>query len=118
MPLLHRALGFVAVLYSHQMVQDVLDLSGRTMTSEERFAVAMSSMFVKATMPAPEDPGSTTVISRGIKLADIAYGERGGKLTFSKSVPADFVAYVAEHIEELHDAYHRQARKQTDQKRS
>jgi ParB family chromosome partitioning protein len=109
---------WIAHPHAHQMVQDVLDLSGRAMTSEERFALAISSLRVKAAMPAPKDQGPTTIVSRGIKLADIAYGERGGKLTFSKSVPAEFVAYVAEHIEELHDAYHRQARKETDQKRS
>ena len=104
--------------HSHVMVQEVLDFAGKNMTSEERFALAMSSMFVKATKPAPKDPGPLEVVSRGIKLVDIAYGKAGGRMVFSKSVPADFVAYLAERMEELHDAYHKDASRRTEQKRS
>lgn len=109
---------WIAHPHSHVMVQEVLDFAGVKMTSEERFALAMSSMFVKATKPAPKDPGPLTVVSRGIKLVDVAYGSTGGKMVFSKSVPADFVAYLAERMEELHDAYHKDASRRKDQKRS
>jgi ParB family transcriptional regulator, chromosome partitioning protein len=104
--------------HSHVMVQEVLDFAGKNMTSEERFALAMSSMFVKALKPAPKDPGPLEVVSRGIKLVDVAYGKAGGKMVFSKSVPADFVAYLAERMEELHDAYHKDASRRNEQKRS
>ncbi len=104
--------------HSHVMVQEVLDFAGKNMTSEERFALAMSSMFVKALKPAPKDPGPLEVVSRGIKLVDVAYGKAGGRMVFSKSVPADFVAYLAERMEELHDAYHKDASRRSEQKRS
>lgn len=90
---------------SHTVVQQVLDSVGTALSSNERFDLAMKSMFSKAAHPEPTGPGPTEVLSFGAKLADVVYAEAGCRMIFPKSVPAEFVAYIAEHLQELHGDY-------------
>jgi ParB family chromosome partitioning protein len=87
---------------SHGTVQEILETVGQTIASNERFELALKSLFSKASHPEPAAPGPTEVVSFGAKLADVTYAEAGCRISFPKTVPADFVAYIAAHLQELH----------------
>ncbi len=83
----------------------MLENLGANISSEERFAAVLSSLFEKITRPEPPGAASLPVLSKGMKLADVRYAKSGAKLNFAKSVPEDFVRYLVGQIEEIHDAY-------------
>jgi ParB family chromosome partitioning protein len=90
---------------SQGVVQEVLDAVAATLPSNERFELALRSMVEKADRPEPAAPGPTEVQSFGAKLADIVYAEGGCRITFPKSVPAGFVAFIAQNLQDLHGDY-------------
>ncbi len=93
--------------HAHDMVVEVLRDAGKDLTSEERYSLALSSMFKKptGTVQKVEGPERQEVHSKGMKLADIVYSKSGAKMSFGRAVPAEFVAYLAGQIENIHDAY-------------
>lgn len=90
---------------SHSHSLEMLEALAPSITSEERFAAVLSSLFEKITMPEPKGAAPVPVVSKGMKLADVRYVKSGAKLNFAKSVPEDFVRYLVGQIEEIHDAY-------------
>ena len=104
---------------AHTMVEELLAGTGAQMSSEDRFALALSAMFEKATAPDPKAPQPReTIMSKGMKLAEVSYGNAGARMSFAKSVPPEFVAYLAGQMETIHDAYLKQIKAKTNDKRS
>ena len=103
---------------SHTMVEELLASTGAQMSSEDRFALALSAMFEKAMAPEPKTQPRETIMSKGMKLAEISYGNSGARMSFAKSVPPEFVAYLASQMETIHDAYLQEIRAKTNDKRS
>lgn len=100
---------WIAHPHCHSNTEEMIESLAPHITGEERFVAVLSSLFVKVDKPAPRDETPKDVFSKGIKLADIRYGKSGAKLNFGKSVPDDFVQYLVNRIEEIHDAYLKQA---------
>ena len=104
---------------AHSMIEELLAGTGAQMSSEDRFALALSAMFEKATAPDPKAPQPReTIMSKGMKLAEVSYGNAGARMSFAKSVPPEFVAYLAGQMETIHDAYLKQIKAKTNDKRS
>lgn len=108
---------------AHSMVEELLSTAGADMSSEDRFALALSALFEKVTAPEPNASGTKaptreTIMSKGMKLAEVSYGNAGAKVSFAKSVPPEFVAYLAGQMETIHDAYLKEIKAKTNTKRS
>jgi len=108
---------------AHVVVEELLATAGAEMSSQDRFALALSAMFEKARAPEPKAAGSRaqtreTIMSKGMKLAEVSYGNAGAKVSFAKSVPPEFIAYLAGQMETIHDAYLDQIKAKTNDKRS
>jgi ParB family transcriptional regulator, chromosome partitioning protein len=104
--------------HSHELVEMTLAEIAGGVSGEERFALAMSSMLTKTLRPEPKGKAPVPVISKGFKLAEITYGKSGTRMSFGKSVPPDFVTYLAEHIENIHDAYLKEMKAKVTRERS
>jgi len=103
---------------AHSIVEELLAISGAEMSSEERFALALSAMFEKVQAPEPKTLPRETIMSKGMKLAEVSYNNAGARMSFAKSVPPEFVAYLAGQMETIHDAYLQKIRAKTTDKRS
>ncbi|MCO6187626.1 plasmid partitioning protein RepB [Rhizobium sp. L1K21] len=90
---------------AHPHSLEMVEALGPNISSEERFAAVLSSLFEKNVLLKPKGEEALPILSKGMKLADVRYSKSGAKLNFSKSVPDDFVRYLVEQIEEIHDAY-------------
>ncbi|MGJ8573308.1 MAG: plasmid partitioning protein RepB [Hoeflea sp.] len=100
------------------VAEELLASAGAGMSSEERFALALSALFEKALAPEPKPLPRETIMSKGMKLAEVSYGNAGARMSFAKSVPPEFVAYLAGQMETIHDAYLEETRAKTNDKRS
>ena len=103
---------------AHSVVEELLATAGVHMSSEDRFALTLSAMFEKAIAPEPKSQPRETIMSKGMKLAEVSYGSSGARMSFAKSVPPEFVAYLAGQMETIHDAYLVEIRAKTTDKRS
>ena len=103
---------------SHSLVEELLASSGADMSSEDRFALALSALFEKKLVPEPKSLQRETIMSKGMKLAEVSYGTSGARVSFAKSVPPEFVAYLAGQMETIHDAYLKEIKAKTNVKRS
>jgi ParB family chromosome partitioning protein len=101
---------------SVSMVIEVLETVHATTTTDERFELAVKSLYAKITRAEPRAPGPREVVSMGFKIADVTYGDSGGRMVFTKSVPREFVAYIAEHLEELHEGFLKSSGKSLNKK--
>lgn len=104
--------------HSHEMVEATLGTVAKTISGEDRFALAMSCMFAKPSGAEPKGLAPMPVMSKGMKLAEVTYGKSGAQMRFGKAVPPDFVAYLAERMETLHDAYIKEIRATSTKQRS
>ncbi|AKI03518.1 plasmid partitioning protein RepB (plasmid) [Hoeflea sp. IMCC20628] len=96
---------WIAFPRAHELVEELLKNADASLPSEERFALALSVMFEKPSGLQPKASARETIMSKGMKLAEISYGNSGARMSFAKSVPPDFVAYLAGQMETIHDAY-------------
>ena len=103
---------------AHSMVEELLATAGADMSSEDRFALALSALFEKVQAPEPKALPRETIMSKGMKLAEVSYGNAGARMSFAKSVPPEFVAYLAGQMETIHDAYLSEIKAKTTDKRS
>ena len=72
----------------------------------------------KKLVPVPKALPRETIMSKGMKLAEVSYGNAGARMNFTKSVPTEFVAYLAGQMETIHDAYLQEIKAKTNDKRS
>lgn len=103
---------------AHAAVDELLANAAAEMSSQDRFALALSAMFEKVQAPEPKALPRETIMSKGMKLAEVSYGTAGAKVSFAKSVPPEFVAYLAGQMETIHDAYLDEIRPKSNVKRS
>ena len=89
----------------HLVVQQLLVDLSTEMSSQDRFTLALSSLVEKVPPQKTNEATRETIISKGIKLAEVSYTSAGIRMSFAKSVPPDFVAFLATQMETIHDAY-------------
>ncbi|GGA94717.1 plasmid partitioning protein RepB [Brucella endophytica] len=73
-------------------------------SSEAKFAAVFNAL-AHTESSAVTSSSATNLISHGLVLGQIQHGKSTSKLTFNKSVPSEFVDFVAEQIEKLHDQF-------------
>lgn len=89
----------------------------RNSPSESRFAAILDALSNSETSAAT--PSRTVdLIAHGLVLGQIQYGKSSSKLTFNKSVPAGFVGFIADQIEDLHDQFMQHANSGTQKTKS
>lgn len=103
---------------AHPVVKELLANAAAEMSSQDRFGLALSAMFEKVQAPEPRHPSRETIMSKGMKLAEVSYGNAGARMSFAKSVPPEFVAYLAGQMETIHDAYLEEIKAKSNEKRS
>lgn len=104
--------------HSHETVEMTLGNVPKAMSGADRFALALSCMFAKPSGTEPKGLAPMPVMSKGIKLAEVTYGKSGAQMRFGKAVPPEFIAYLADQIETLHDAYIKEIRATSTKQRS
>ncbi|MDE1992928.1 MAG: plasmid partitioning protein RepB [Rhizobiaceae bacterium] len=78
---------------------------GRQLSSDDRFAAVLAALSKNDGASAVTPEHTQDVMSKGLILARVNYAKAGTKLTFTKSVPDDFVSYLLGRIENLHEEY-------------
>lgn len=83
-------------------------------TSQERFFATQGALTAKDQPEINETALPTEIVSKGITLATVNYAKSGVKLNFNRAVPPDFIAFLTQRIESLHDDYVAQVRNSTN----
>jgi len=74
--------------------------------SRERFVAVMKVLSAKPNETnAIDKPRAAELRSKGMTIAKVSYAKSGVKLNFMKTVPAEFVDFLLDRIEGLHDDY-------------
>lgn len=81
--------------------------------STERFQVASSALQAVTSEKSSSRPPQTEIKANGFVLATVSYPSSGAKISFSKSVPTEFVEFLNNRMEALHSEFVRNAQSET-----
>ena len=95
---------------AHKHVTQALDKASADRETD-RFAIALAALSQQSGHERVNLRTTEEVSARGLLIATVNYSKAGAKMTFTKSVPADFVRFLSERMEDLHDTYMKETNK-------